>query len=54
MIINYKSIQVSFVTDIFNSLNFIRLVAFYAIFFASPIIHAEKIPEVEGFENGGV
>lgn len=54
MIINYKSKQISFLPDPFKSINLIKLVVFYAIFFASPIIQAEKIPEVEVFEYGGV
>ena len=54
MIINYKSKQISFLTDPFKSINFIKSVVFYAIFFASPIIQAEKIPQVEVIEHDGV
>ena len=54
MIINYKSKQRSFLSDPFKSINFIKLVVFYTIFFASPIIQAEKIPQVEVIEHGGV
>ena len=54
MIINYKSKQISFLPDPFKSIDFIKLVVFYAILFASPIIQAEKIPQVEVIEHGGV
>ena len=53
MIINYKSKQRSFLTDPFISINFIKSVVFYAIFFASPIIQEKNIPEIEIMEQNG-